>query len=294
MGFVEIIRGLKRKSAWLEWMSTDTGKAATETLSLLSDCYSNISQPKSTKIKKRLEAGDTQEIDAIIRELIAHELLRRLQLKPVWSPSIDGLNPDLTFTSNSQKFLADVFLVNSPKKTINKKSDVLTVYWDKPQSPSESRSKKISEVIADKSNKYSRLEYPLVLFVFFGDNLGLDVQKVEAALYGMTLDEIREQKYPANKNYYPLHPNLAAVIACKWFDTSNLADEGRRLHCVVLHNWATKFQLPVEAFSNFGQVVWKTINETKNPQYIGNPNVVAKFQVENGLELKPYTQSEYW
>jgi len=295
MEFDEIIRGSQSKSNWVIWLSTDKGKAATETLSFLSICYLNIPKAKRDRVRERLLAGNQDEIDAIIRELVAFELLRRLHLQPEWSPKIGGKNPDLMFIANGKKFIADVFLVNSPKKTINKIDDIHTEFWDKPQSPSESRSNKIASTISKKSNHYSQLAYPLVLFVFFADNLGLDVQKVESALYGMTIGEIQgDETYPDSNTHHLSCPNLAAVIACKWFDTLNRTDEGKRLRCVVLHNWTTNSKLPIDVFSPFGQVIWNTIGENKRPHYDGNPNMVAKFQSEDQLEIKPYTWDKYW
>jgi hypothetical protein len=295
MEFTQIIRSAKNKSEWVIWLSTDTGKAATETLAFLSVCYSNIPEAKRGSVKRRLRAGNKDEVDAIIRELIAFELLRRLHLQPEWSPDIEGKKPDLMFDYYGERFIADVFLVKSPQKTIEQKSDIFIIYWDKPEIQSESRSDKIAKIIREKSSNYSHLKYPLVLFVFFADNLGLDIQKVEIALYGSTIEEIQNNKNcPVNGYLYPFPPNLVAVIACKWFDTSNLDDEGKRLRCVVLHNWAAKFNLPIGAFSSFGQVFWDTEGETKHPYYIGDPSVVAKFQDDSTLELRPYSKDKYW
>jgi hypothetical protein len=295
MEFTQIIRNAKNKSEWVIWLSTDTGKAATETLSFLSVCYSNIPEAKRGSVRKRLQAGNKDEVDAIIRELITFELLRRLHLQPEWSPKVEGKTPDLMFNYNEDRFIADVFLVKSPQKTIEQKSDIFIVYWDRPEIKSESRSNKIAKIIFEKSNNYSHLKYPLVLFVFFADNLGLDVQKVEAALYGLTVEAVQNHKnQPINEYLYPSPPNLAAVIACKWFDTSNLEDEGKRLRCVVLHNWAAKFNLSIGAFSSFGQVVWDAVGEIKHPYYISNPSMVAKFQDDSTLELRPYSKDKYW
>jgi len=295
MEFAEIIRSSKNKSDWVIWLSKDTGKAATETLSFLSICYSNIPKAKKESVRKRLLAGNQDEIDAIIRELVAFELLRRLHLHPDWSPKIEGKNPDLMFISNGKKFIADVFLVKSPKKTIHKMDDIHTEYWDKPQLSSESRSNKIAEIIKKKSSRYFQLEHPLVLFVFLADSLGLDIEKVESALYGITVGEIqRDDAYPSNNIHHLSCPNLSAVIACKWFDTLNRADEGKRLQCVALHNWTTNFALSTDAFSSFGQVTWDTIGKNKRPKYHSDLNMVAKFKGEDQLELKPYTWDNHW
>src|SRR5262245_14663132 len=151
MEFSEIIRNAKNKSNWVIWLSTDTGKAAVETLTFLSICYSSIPKKKRDSVKKRILDASQDEVDAILRELVAFELLKRLNLNPDWSPKIEGKNPDLMFTVNDKKFIADVFLVKSPEKTINRIDDIHTAFWDKPQSASESRSNKIAERIKEKS-----------------------------------------------------------------------------------------------------------------------------------------------
>lgn len=294
MEFREMLRGLNRKTDWIEWLSTDTSKAATETLAFLSGCYSNVSQLKKAKITKRFQKGDKQEVDAVIRELVTHELLRRLGLHPEWSPSIEGLNPDLMFRVNGRSFIADVLLVKSPIRTIRNRGRVIES-WDNPMLPAESRAKKIADKIGEKSTKYSKLRFPLVLFIFLGDNFLLDIEKVEAALFGKTIEDIlHDKRYPIDEIYHPSYKNLAAIIACKWFDTNNTLDEGKRLRCIVLHNWAAKFSLSTDAFSNFRQIVWEADGELKRPQYLGDQSMVVKFQYKDELEVRPYSPGAPW
>ena len=69
MEFGEMLRGLKSKTYWIEWLSTDTCKAAIETLGFLSECYSNVPQLKKAKIIQRVQKGNQQEVDAVIHEL---------------------------------------------------------------------------------------------------------------------------------------------------------------------------------------------------------------------------------
>ena len=294
MEFEEMLWGLKSKADWIKWLSTDTSKAATETLAFLSQCFLNVPQPKKAKITKRFQNGNREEVDAVIRELVTHELLRRLGLQPEWSPLIGGLNPDLMFRVNGKSFIADVFLVKSPLKTTRKRGSVIE-FWDKPLLSGESRAKKIADIIGEKSTKYSKLGFPLVLFIFFGDNFLLDTEKVEAALFGKTIEDIlQEKRYPIDEIYHPSYKNLAAIIACKWFDTLNTSDEGRRLRCIVLHNWAAIFSLSTDAFSKFGQIVWEANGELKRPQYLGDQSMVVKFLGKDELEIRPYSSREPW
>jgi hypothetical protein len=294
MDFAEIIRGIKKKSEWIEWVSNSESKAATETLQFLSICYSNLPQSNKTKTTKRLQKGDQQEVEAIIHELITYEFLRRMELKPEWSPTIEGLTPDLLFKIKKEIFVADVFIVKSPKKTITSHGRIIESsdkYWI----PSENRAKKIADIVDGKSTKYSKLHFPLILFIFLGDNLLLDNDKVEAALFGKTIKDIlNDDKYPDDLANHHLHENLSAVIACKWFDTNNLSDEGKRLRCNIYHNWAAKDLLPTNTFSIFGQIFWEKDDNHEHPMYLGDQSIVVKFCGENGFEAKPYSYNAPW
>ena len=88
--------------------------------------------------------------------------------------------------------------------------------------------------------------------------------------------------------------NLSAVIVCDWFDTLNNEARGKRLHCVVLHNWAG-VPLPVETFNGFPQVVWtETRQRVWHPNMTGAGNIVARFAEDDRLELKPYSPNAPW
>jgi hypothetical protein len=83
--------------------------------------------------------------------------------------------------------------------------------------------------------------------------------------------------------------NIAAVIACDWFDTLSNDSRERRLHCVVLHNWAGAL-LPAEAFKDFPQVLWtETRRGVWRPRLTRDGNIVARFTEDDRLELKPYS-----
>lgn len=287
MDLAKTIRDLGNKSPSIEWLITE-GKAATETLAFLSSCYERIPNHKKANINKRFQNGDQNEVDAIVLELVTHDLLRRLGLQPEWSPIIEGKNPDLKFRSNSKIFIADVLSVKSPTKTIRNR-DRLVESWDKPGNPAESRSKKIADRIREKSTKYSKLNLPLVLFIFLGDNLLLDNHHVETALFGMTISDIKQNnRYPNKDSKCLSYENLAAVVVCKWFDA--FKDEGKRLKCNILHNWTAMNPLPLKSFSTFGQITWKTDGIYKIPKHISDKSMVAKFIDNDGIEIKPYSK----
>ena len=309
MTFVDSLLNRTTRSIWITWLIQSTDKAAIETLAFLSKCYSEVPHDRRSRLSKRLEAGDQQEVDAAITELVIHELLKRLELQPEWSPAIEGLTPDLKFQVAGQEFIADVVRVKSPSKTVDKRSNII-LSEDKPTEPSESRAKKIADRIAEKATKYSKLKLPFVAFVFRGDHYLSDVAKVEVALYGMTLDEIMlEAGFPTSLDHghpYPgillprdgqetPHRNLAAVVYCDWFDTLNRADEGKRLHCIVLHNWAASTALPIEAFDSFGQITWlKTDIGHWTPRIIGDRGIVSKFIDGNSMEMRIYSAATPW
>ncbi len=309
MNLIDILRNRPTSSDWIAWLIQSNDKAAVETLAFLSKCHSEVPPDKRVRLSRRLEAGDQQEVDSAITELVIHELLRRLVLRPEWSPTIQGLNPDLKFRAEDHEFIADVVLVKSPSKTVDARDKVI-LSWDKPWEPSESRAKKIADIIAKKATKYSKLKIPLVVFVFRGDHYLSDVAKVETALYGMTMDEILlEVGFPTKLDHshpYPgmllprdgqelPHQNLAAVVYCDWFDTLNRDDEGKRLQCIVLHNWTANTALPAEAFGSFGQITWlNSDNDHLAPHIIGDMGIVSKFTDGDSIEMRTYSAAMPW
>jgi hypothetical protein len=309
MRFHDILRNRSSNSSWTSWLVQADGKAAIETLQFLSSCFSELPANERNRLEKRINNGDEREIEAIYSELVTHELMKRLRLEPEWSLRIQSYNPDLAFRSNGYDFIADVVVIRSPSKTIEPHVNVISS-WDSPVKPSESRSKKFADHISKKATKYRSLGLPLVVFVFRGDHHLVDLDKVESALYGMTIEEIMsDTDFPDELGKTGIHPgillprdgeelphqNLTAVIYCDWFDTLNRADEGKRLHCVVLHCWAAKTPLPHEAFGDFGQVTWVKRNQKQlEPQIIGNMSTVVKFSENGSLEKKEYSSLKPW
>lgn len=155
-----------------------------------------------------------------------------------------------------------------------------------------------------------RLAMPLVVFVFLGDHRILSASDVERSLFGMTAFEVSlEDHFPksVSRNRVPVgglllpdeygdyhHRNLSAVISCDWFDTLNPQDRGKRLHCLVLHNWPGE-ALSVNAFRLFPQIIWdQTQPDVWKPQQTINANTVAKFTLDGGIECHGYTPNTPW
>lgn len=306
-----LITSLKKtasKSRWVFWLVNDDGDAARSTREFLNTCLANIPETKHQRIFKKL-AGDQSQIEATIHELVAHELLRRLGLAPEFEPSLLGLTPDLSFEVAEKRFFADVYLTHSPTKTFRDFDDGTGEAWDTSR-PDESRAHKIANELAKKANKYQSLGLPLVIFVFLGDHRILSVMDVERALFGMTAHESSlEERFPESvsrdlvpvgglllpdeEGNYP-YRHLSAVICCDWFDTLNRQDRGKRLHCVVLHNWIGE-ALPIDAFKFFPQILWNKIDSGSwKPEQTVNGNIVAKFTLDGGMEYRDYTPNTAW
>lgn len=296
------------KSEWVSWLINDRQYAARTTLVFLNMCFANIPASKHPRIFKKL-AGDRSQVEATIHELVAHELLRRLELSPEFEPSIAGLAPDLSFEIEGKRFLGDVYLTHSPSKTLRDYADGTGEAWDTSK-PDESRANKIANELAHKAGKYKQIALPFVVFVFLGDHRILSASDVERALFGMTAYEVSlEERFPKSVardrvpvgglllpdedgNYH--HHNLSAVISCDWFDTLNRQDRGKRLHCLVLHNW-TGEPLPVKAFRLFPQITWiQSAPDVWKPEQTINANTVAKFTLDGGIECHEYTPNTAW
>lgn len=297
------------KLDWISWIIASKQESARSTLEFLKSCFANIPEQKRPGIFKKF-SGDKNQVEATVYELVAHELLRRLDLSPVFEPSHVGLTPDLGFVVEGKYFIGDVYLTHSPTKTLIDKPNGTGEAWDNSQ-PGESRAKKIADVLANKARKYASLDMPLVVFVFLGDHRILSANDVEKALFGMTINEILlEERFPEGVPHYrtPIgglllpddcggynHRNLSAVISCDWFDTLNTHERGKRLHCLVLHNWKGLTPLPVKAFRDFPQVYWDHNEEGAwVPKLTLNTNIVAQFACDSKLEFGQYTACAPW
>ena len=296
------------KSEWVSWLLNNNEAAARSTLEFLNSCFANIRGSKHRGIVKKL-GGDRNEIEATLHELVAYELLRRLNLSPEFEPSIAGLKPDLSFEIEGKRFFGDVYLTHSPSKTIRDFSDGTGEAWDTSK-PDESRANKIASELAKKAGRYKLLDLPLVVFVFLGDHRILSERDVERALFGMTAYEVSlEERFPKSvsrdrvlvgglllpdEDGLHRHQNLSAVVSCDWFYTLNRQDPGKRLHCLVLHNWNGE-ALPIEAFRPFPQIIWnQSESDVWMPEQTITANTVAKFTIDGQIECREYTPDTAW
>lgn len=294
---------------WSRWVVTDRAEPARRTCEFLEVCLANIPEGKKRGFTGKLRLGDVAHVEATLHELVAHELLLRLKLQPESEPSIDQLTPDLGFRVAGAPFIADVIVVHSPTKTICDHQDGTGEARDTSE-PSESRAKKIADLIAEKAHKYNVLSYPLVVLAFLGDRRILSSMSFEQALFGRTTGEASPCEFFPNVGRAPIllgglllpddsgampHRNLSAVVVLDWFDTLNRNDPGKRLHCVVLHHWDPKVQLPAEAFEPFPQIAWERKGlQAWAPQSLGHGSLVAKFDGRDGLQFAPYSPNRAW
>ncbi|MBI4447181.1 MAG: hypothetical protein HY645_14900 [Acidobacteria bacterium] len=215
----------------------------------------------------------------------------------------------MSFIADNQSFIADVIVVHSPKKTVEDFPDGTGAAWDT-SNPSESRSKKIADLIGTKASKYRSLPYPLVVFGFLGDRRILSSTNFEQALFGRIPEEADPGGFFPGVGRAPIlmgglflpddngampHQNLSAVIVLDWFDTLNRSDPGKRLHCVVLHHWDPRVQLPVTAFEPFPQITWERKGpHVWVPRYVSDGLMVVKFDRRDGLQFAPYSPNKAW
>lgn len=258
------------RSDWVRYLVASNSVAATETRAFLKIAFSNVRAEKQGRVAARIREGDTSQIEATIHELVAHELLRRLQLRPEFEPQLQEKNPDLLFETAGVRFISDVVVLHSPSKTVNK-TDWGYEAWDTAE-PSQSHADKAKKRIEEKADRYAELNFPIVPIVFLGDHRAFDFGDIEKACLGITLEEVAlEAAFPQSlpKFRVPVgglllpreglpvpYEHISAVIACDWFDASNRHSPGKRLSCLVLHYWAARQPLPVEAFSLLPQVCW--------------------------------------
>lgn len=116
--FNAIVKNANTKDTWSQWVATSIHPYAASTREFLHTCFSGIPSGKRHGVLKRLQTGDAAEVEATLHHLVAHELLRRLNLHPDWEPGIGNLTPDLAFRSCDTRFIGDVFVSHSPARTL--------------------------------------------------------------------------------------------------------------------------------------------------------------------------------
>ena len=305
--FSEIVNNPQTKNTWCRWVATSDRPSAASSREFLSTCFLKLPPNKRNGLLKKLRQGDHYEVEAKVYELVAHELLWRLNLDPEWAPSVGNFTPDLTFQSCHTRFIADVFVSHSPSKTVENYGDGTGMARDTSE-PSESRAKKIADRIVEKASKYESLHQPLVLFGFLGDHDILSSLHFEKALYGRTADEAEPGEYfpdvgrapillggillPRDDDKMPF-ANLSALVVLDWFDTLDRNDPGKRLHCLVLHHWVPSTPLPVNTFEPFCQLTWEGGGLRWIPQYTKDPKIVAKFCSNGEINFHPYSANTH-
>ena len=306
--FNAILKNANTKNTWSQWVATSSDPAAASTRECLHTCFSGIPSGRRRDVLKKLRTGDVAEVEATLHHLVAHELLRRLNLDPEWEPDIGDLTPDLAFRSSDIRFIGEVFVTHSPARTLVDYSDGTGEAWDTSK-PSESRAKKIADRLEEKIAKYKRLNEPLVLFAFLGDHRILRTSHFENALYGRTAGEAEPGEYfpevgrapirwggillPQNDGQMP-HEHLSAVVVLDWFDTRKSNDPGKRLHALVLHHWAPTTLLSPKVFEPFCQLIWKGQYLRWSPSYTKDQPIVAKFLSNDDLKFSPYSVNNPW
>lgn len=242
--------------------------------------------------------GDTQKICDRIYEVLVYFYLKQHGVEVRYGIKICNKTPDLTFKTNGAEYLADVFVVNSPSKTITEEpcifmgtETVLTVSVETSK-PGFSRAKKIADIINEKAKKYSETGKPLVLFVFPRDKNAFGLQTFESAMYGVKVSEFGQNDlYPDSFNFdcrqgravlspenKPQNTNLSALIAIDIFDILNRTEPGKRFQCLTLHHIAPDCRLPTEFVGGFSEISWTEHADKTSwkPVLNGDPTLVGK------------------
>ena|SRR2546427_2949363 len=308
--FTSALNAAAEQSNWVRWLVTSNSGAANETRAFLETAFINIRVEKQNEIAARIRDDNASRIEATIHELVAHELLRRLQLRPVFEPKLQGKTPDLLFQTAGARFISDVFVTHSPLKTVRYINHRTYEARDTDQ-PSESRADKIAKTLQGKAEFYASLGFPIVPLVFLGDRRALGFGDVEKACFGITLEEIAlEAAFPENLPRYraPVGglflpredlripcENIPAVVSCDWFDTLNRQNPGKRLACRILHRWSARTPLPVEAFDPLPQVCWDHVSAGGwQPRFTTEPNLVLQFLDTDQIRVRQYSANAPW
>jgi hypothetical protein len=287
---------------------THHGTAARETREFLESCLQIIPETKHAGIRKKIRTGDSAQIDATLHELVAYKLLQQLHFELEYAPRITGLEeertPDLSVQIGGQQFIVDVFVRHTPLRTIKRYTHGYSV-TDRGDT-----AKEFGERVSEKCQKYEIVDLPLLLVIFLGDSV-LETTDVQVALYGASigdgnLDDQFPQRIttlrpsggvllPEYGTDFPRHPNLSAVVACRWFDTSNRGNPGKRLHCLVLHHWQPTVLVHPGAFHPLPELVWReTPSGVWKPHLTAPSNHVVRFGAGNIFEFREYKADLPW
>ncbi|MGH9355027.1 MAG: hypothetical protein ACRD10_02745 [Terriglobia bacterium] len=259
---------------------------------------------------KALEREKAENVDAALYELVAHELLRRLEFTPTFKPAYKAsankkLSPDMDVMINGQKYIVDVFLTHNAIKTIKRGRDRFRLTVNQGEN-----AKNIHDKIIQKCGKYASIQKPIILVVFLGDH-NVELLDVSRALYGAGLEDgWLKDKFPfgiadfqreisskfnqelpggailPDEEGVPRCANLSAVLACDWFDSLDKNRPGKRLYCIAFHHWQPNVPIPPARFSNFREVVWsQNSSNSYDLRVINSFAAVAKFAQGDRLEF---------
>lgn len=307
----ESLKKNQNLNCWAKWVANDANPSAFETRELLEMCLSNLPNHKRRTVCKSAETDSGENVDALLYELVSYELLRRLRLEPKFKPKLSNkLEPDMLAKIGATEFIFDVYLTSNPLGTVARQNPLpgnqhpLQFTMDRGD-----RAKKIRDVIREKHNKYVKTKKPIILVVFLKD-IWMDLSAVETALYGACrgdgwLDDCFPQALVAFgtkaaqrragsirldgatlPDCYgkPGCRGISAVLACKWFDSSNHGRPGRLLHCMVLHHWEPDVPLPRGKFSKFPEIVWASNSSNcYKYQVKGSERIAVSFSGREGL-----------
>lgn len=284
------------------WLISEDDAAAIETLHTLETAAGRIPDGKRRKLLESIRKGDEAHAIASIRELVTFEWLFRLGMKPVFQPDAYApLTPDLAFECGKRRFLADVFVVFNPSRTVWLKTENSLGTTD-----AGDRAKKIADRLVEKFVKYGTAKDSVMFFVFHGDHI-VEARNVEQALYGAAMgDPHLEEDFPeAITSLCPpggfflpdelgnTHARVSAVAWCDWFYSQNRASPGKRLHTIVYHHWHPEIPIEAGAFEPFPELAWSKDSDEWKPHLTASPNIVSRF-AQDGLESREYTSNEPW
>jgi hypothetical protein len=307
--FEEVARNRAIHTPSLKWLATSDDPSANWEREFYTKALTRLAEAQRRQVLRICAVADETEVEAVIYELLVHELLWRLDLAPAWHPSIGEQTPDLGFRKNTQDFISDCVVVHSPERTITKFPDGRGCAYDGPQ-PGDSRSHKVCEIVERKASKYRGTGLPLVVFVFPGDLHLMDRAVLERMLYGRTTVEASEGETFPSVGYAPVltgglllpiepkvtrHANLSAVVWCDWFWPPRSAPREKRLFCTVCHHWAPGTPLPAATFAPLFQIAWRPAEAGEwSPNYLGEPNMVVRFEADGRLTSGTYSNGAPW
>lgn len=308
--FTGIARNSRIHKPALKWMATSQDAGAIWERWFYNMAIRQLAEEKQRQIIHIGAEADDAEVEAVLYELLAREMLSRLHLKPRWHPTIGRQTPDLGFHIKGQDFIADCVVLHSPRRTLKDYPNGTGSAFDGSK-PGENRSSKLYDSLSQKALKYQKTGLPLVVFVFTGDLRIMNRQVLERALYGRTTSEASERETFPSVGYAPIstgglllpiedgnqrHTNLSAAVWCDWFwSDDRSAPPAKRLLCAVCHHWAPDTPLPMSALDPLSQIAWRPGRNVEwTPCFTGDSTTVIGFDADSTLTCRPYNNKAPW